>query len=155
MSLNVVDLDNAQAAVNQDGLFPSPADFEVPVVVAPPSPPAEREEPAESAQPSLSPHDLDVLKHRIRSAALQVLGDLGAEWYGVVDESQPGPAHGRERVPKITLSPGARSVLVRIAALDPDGDGQLSQEEKDACHELIQELIQCMVRIRFTCYISD
>ena len=36
-------------------------------------------------------------------------------------------------------------MLVRIAALDPDGDGKLSQVEKDACNKLIEELIQGMV----------
>ena len=36
-------------------------------------------------------------------------------------------------------------MLVRIAALDPNGDGQLSQVEKDACNKLIEELIQGMV----------
>ena len=29
---------------------------------------------------SLGAQDLDVLKHRIKSAAMQVLGDLGVEW---------------------------------------------------------------------------
>jgi hypothetical protein len=65
--------------------------------------------------------------------------------YGPKSDIPDGEPGGRERVPQKALSPGARSVLVRIAALDPDGDGQLSQVEKDACNKLIDELIQGMV----------